>query len=92
MNGLHVNPGVVGWIIQPVSAATLEKLERRKPIDVNPVYALAGCADRFRHQGLPDRAQGAPVAPCPDIDFLGALLVYCPLGRNPSDCLGRLPR
>ena len=36
-----------------------------------------------------DRAQDAPAAPCPDTDFLGVLLVYCPpLGRNPSDCRG----
>src|ERR1019366_6735865 len=38
----------------------------------------------------PDKAQGTPAAHCPDADFLGALLVYCPpLGRNPSDCRGQ---
>jgi len=33
---------------------------------------------------------GCAAAPCPNTDFLGALLVHCPpLGRNPIDCRGQ---
>jgi hypothetical protein len=55
--------------------------------------ALDSTVTLSQHHRVPDRAQGAPAAPCPDTDFLGALLVYCPpLRRNPSDYRGRLPR